>query len=210
MKKLGQYLFLNKIPFLILLLFIVGCNSKPELVKNSNYLIPVTQNKQIDTIVMNDPINVVFKRKDLKLEINDFIDDLYMKNRIIPEVQGLSVDIMKNTNEDVAIKLIYSTPICSDYLIGITDYSYKNITIYLMSWVQSVNTDFFSIKYPVKCERLEDFTIVINDVHRIKYYEMLRNVPQKILYYQKIDGEYILTDTFMNDFDIPGMKKNKK
>lgn len=209
MKKLGQCLFLNKTSFLILLLLIVGCNPKPELEKNSHYLSTVTQNKLIDTIAIADPVNVIFKREDLKIEIDNFIDDLYQKDRIIPEVQGLSVDIMKNTNEDVAIKLIYSTPICSKYLIGITDYSYQNITIYLMSWAQSVNTDFFSIKYPVKCERLEDFTVVINDVHRIKYYEMLRNVPQKILYYQKRDGKYVFTNTFLNDFDVPGIRNNK-
>lgn len=155
-----------------------------------------------DSVPANDPVNVIIKRDDLKLEINNFIDTLYNQKSIMPEVKGVSLIILKNTENDFAIKLKYAEPLCSERLVGITDYSYKGMTIYLMS-KSEINNDFFKLKYKAICEELEDLSTLINKTHYIQYYEMIRNIPQKILYYQKKDGEYVLTDTFLNDSDIP-------
>lgn len=77
------------------------------------------------------------------------------------------------------------------------------MTIYLMSKNETINNDFFELKYKGICEKLEDHSTLINKTHYIQFYEMLRNIPQKILYYQKKEGGFVLNDTFLNDSDVP-------
>lgn len=156
-----------------------------------------------DSVPINDPKNVIIKREDLKKEIDSFIDTLYYRKDTLKEVKGMSLIVMKNTDKDVAIKLKYVEPICSERLIGITDYVYRDMTIYLMSKNKTINNDFFKLKYKGICDKLDDLSILVNKTHYIQYYELLRNIPQKILYYQKIDEEYVLTNTFMNDSEVP-------
>lgn len=156
-----------------------------------------------DSVPINDPVNIIIKRDDLKKEINIFIDTLYIKKWNMPEVKGVSLEIRKNTNDDIAIKLKYAEPLCSERLVGITDYKYKDMIVYLLTRTGNINNDFFELKYKGICEELEDMSTLINKTHYIQYYELIRNIPQKILYYQKKDGEYVLTDIFYSDFDIP-------
>lgn len=156
-----------------------------------------------DSVPINDPVNVLIKREDFKIEINNFIDTLYFRNSVFPEEKGVSLLILKNTDNDFAIKLLYTSPGCSGHFVGLTDHKYRDMTIYLMSKNEAINNDFFELKYKGICEKLEDHSTLINKSHYIQYYEMLRNIPQKILYYQKKDGEYVLTDIFYNDFDVP-------
>lgn len=181
-----------------------SCTSK----KNREFIreetTPTNKVEPRDSIPLDDPINAIIKRDDLKTEINKFIDTLYIKKWAMPEVEGISLEIRKNTEKDFAIKLVYAEPIiCSNRLIGITDYEYNDMTVYLMSKDETVNNDFFELKYKSVCEELEDRSLIINKTHYIQYYEMLRNIPQKILYYQKKDEEYVLTDIFYSDLDIP-------
>ncbi|HUH34939.1 MAG TPA: hypothetical protein VL022_03825 [Moheibacter sp.] len=181
-----------------------SCTSKKnrEFIREETIL--TKEVKSRNSVLSDDPINVIIKRDDLKTEINKFIDTLYIKEKVMPEVEGISLEIQKNTQQDFAIKLVYAEPIiCSNSFIGITDYVYHDMTIYLMSKDETINNDFFELKYKSICEKLEDKSLIINKTHHIQYYEMLRNIPQKTLYYQKKDEEYVLTNVFHNDFDIP-------
>lgn len=182
-----------------------SCTSKKnrEFIREETIL--TNKVEQRDYIPLDDPVNVIIKRGDLKTEINKFTDTLYIQKWIMPKVKGISLEIRKNTEKDFAIKLVYTEPIiCSNRLIGITDYVYHDMTVYLMSKDEiTVNNDFFELKYKSVCEELEDRSLIINKTHHIQYYEMLRNIPQKILYYQKKDEEYVLTDIFYSDLDIP-------
>lgn len=155
-----------------------------------------------DSVPINDPVNVIIKRDDLKKEINIFIDTLYYRKDTLKEVKGVSLTIMKNTDKDFAIKLIYTSSGCSEYLVGLTDYKYRDLFVYLLT-KEGLNYDFFELKYKGICEKLEDHSTLINKTHYIQFYEMLRNIPQKILYYEKKDGKYILTNIFYNDLDVP-------
>jgi hypothetical protein len=163
-------------------------------------------NKAIrDSVPMDDPVNVIIKSNELKIELNNFIDTLYIQKWIIQEVRGVTIMIMKNTENDFALKLIYASPECSDYLLGLTDYKYKDLFVYLLTKAGQ-NDVFFELKYQGICEKLKDYSTLINKTHYIQYYEMLRNIPEKILYYQKKDGEFVLTNIFYNDFDVPGIR----
>lgn len=168
----------------------------------NNYEEKIAKEDIKNSVPSNDPINVIIKREDLKSEINNFIDTLYYRKDTLKEVMGLSLIIMKNTENDFAIKLIYTSSGCSEYLVGLTDYKYRSLFVYLLT-KEGLNKDFFELKYKGICEKLEDHSTLINKTHYIQFYEMLRNIPQKILYYKKKDGKYILTNTFLNDFDIP-------
>lgn len=155
-----------------------------------------------DSVPKNDPVNVNIKNKSLNKEINTFVDSLYNNGMVFPEENGISLLIMKNTKSDLAIKLLYTGPGCSKQLVGLTDYKNKDFFAYLLTKA-GINQEFFELKYTGICDKLEDHSTLINKTHYIQYYEMLRNIPQKILYYQKQDGEYVLTDIFFNDSDIP-------
>lgn len=180
-----------------------SCTSKEnrELIREETILTKKVEPR--DSIPLDDPVNVIIKRDDLKTEINKFIDTLYIKKWTMPEVKGISLEIRKNTNDDIAIKLKYAEPLCSERLVGITDYKYKDMIVYLLTRTGNINNDFFELKYKGICEELEDMSTLINKTHHIQFYAMIRNIPQKILYYQKKDGEYVLTDIFYSDLDIP-------
>lgn len=181
-----------------------NCSSKENketVIKEERNLAEEVEHR--DSIPLNDPANVIIKREDLKTEINSFIDSLYYRRDTLKEIKGISLEILKNTEDDLAIKLINANPGCSNYLLGIIDYKYRNMVIYLLSDNVGINDDFFKLKYKAVCEKLEDRTTVINKTHLIPFYEIMITYTQKILYYQKKDDEYVLTDIFYNDSDVP-------
>ena len=47
-----------------------------------------------ESVPINDPVNVIIKREDLKKEFNIFIDTLYHRKDTLKEVKGISLTIM--------------------------------------------------------------------------------------------------------------------
>jgi hypothetical protein len=189
----------------------LGCSKNIEDTKDDiktirTQTLPKKLSEIKDSIPEGNIVNVIIKREDLKKEINYFIDTLFSRKDTLKEINGVTLIIMKNTEVDLAIKLVYATPGCSIKLVGITDYEYENMMVYLLSDNVGINNDFFELKYKAICEKLEDWTTVINKTHYLPFYGINITYYPKILYYQKKDGEFVLTNIFYNDFDVPGIR----
>lgn len=194
-----MYLTLTKFITFCLFFIILGCLDKTS--KNVTSL----ENGEITTeIISNDYVNVNIKREDLKLEIEKFVNELSKENKIDSKIKGITIYILKLTSNDMALKLLYTNPDCSHRLLGIANYRYKELYTYLMSFDGRNSSDFFRINYIVKCKELNDHTIIMNKTHIIPYYEMLRDIPSKILYYEWKNCEFVLSNYYLNDRDIPG------
>lgn len=108
-----------------------------------------------EAVPLDDPINVIIKKENLKKEINIFVDSLYNHKSIFPKVKGILLTIYKNTDEDFALQLAYASPMCSERLVGLTDYKYRDLFVYL-STKNELNHDFFELKYEGICDKLID------------------------------------------------------